>query len=234
VPENLFGVIAIAAGENRSMILKSDGTVTIWQPGSLNDPPARATNVVSIDGGFETFIALRENGTVVVWGGLANPSGTDDPSLTNITAVSLAHRNQMFLNGDGTVLGSPELSNVVAIAAGNTFGLALKGDGTVAGLGIEVPADLEGVTAIAAGGFGLAITTNPPQPRLAMTITSRGDLGVLSTVSVPNYVLESATDSGSFSEVAGYSNAFYPTNAEAFEFKVAPDASMRIFRLRKR
>ena len=133
-------------------------------------------------------------------------------------------------NNDPTI---PGLSNVVAIAAGNGFGLALKNDGTVAGIGIDVPADLSGVTAIAAGGFGLAITTNPPQPRLAMSINSIGEVGVLSTVSVPNYVLESATSSGGFTEVAGYTNAFYATNSEAFEFKVTPDAKVRIFRLRK-
>jgi len=233
VPVNLFGVTAIAAGESRSMALKSDGTIQVWQPHSLANPPAKATNVIAIDGGFESFIALRQNGTVVTWGGLSNPGGMLDNNLTNIATVSVAHLYTMLLNQDGTVVGSPGLSNVVAVAAGNNFGLALRSDGTVVGVGIDVAAELSGVTAIAAGGFGLAITTNPPQPRLAMMLTSSGEIGVLSTVSVPNYVLESATQVGGFTEVPGYTNAFYATNSEAFEFKVTPDANMRIFRLRK-
>jgi len=233
VPPNLFGVTAIAAGTDRSMALQSDGTILGWRRHSLSDPPGKATNVVALDAGFESFIALRKDGTVVTWGGLSNPGGMFENNLTNIAAVSLAHLYTMLLNGDGAVVGSPGLSNVLAIAAGNNFGLALKNDGTVTGIGIDVPADLSGVTAIATGGFGLAITTNPPQPRLAMTMNSNGQIGVLSTVSVPNYVLESATQAGAFSEVPGYTNAFYATNSEAFEFKVTPDANVRIYRLRK-
>ena len=68
---------------------------------------------------------------------------------------------------------------------------------------------------------------------LVMSITSNGGLGVLSAVSVSNYVLESATAGGGFTEVARYTNAFYATNSEAFEFKVTPDANVRIFPLRK-
>ena len=229
-----YGIIAIDGG----LLLRSDRTVM------------GVSNVVSMDAGVGAgsgTVLVKDDGTVVV---LGMPGGGG--GISNIIACSVGSGPFSFttlLRADGrVVVGSllalsillrtedptvPGLSNVVAVAAGYNFGLALKDDGTVKGISIDVPPDLDGVTAVSAGGFGLAITTNPPQPRLAMTITGGGEVGLVSTLSVPNYILESATGTGAFSEVPGYTNAFYATNSEAFEFKIAPDVPMRIFRLRK-
>lgn len=226
----LFGIIAIDGG----LFLRSDRTVL------------GISNVVSMDAVGSSTVFVKSDGTVIITG--FGVSGGNN--FSNLIAASMGTGPSiytMLLRADGHVMAGTlpglvltpydptiaDLSNVVAIAAGYNFGLALKDDGKVAGVGIDVPADLTGVIAVSAGGFGLAITTNPPQPHLAMTVTTSGELGVLSTLSVPNYVLESATGFGGFTEVPGYTNAFYATNSEAFEFKVTPDATMRIYRLRK-
>ena len=229
-----YGIIGIEGG----LLLRSDRTVM------------GVSNVVSMDAGVGAgsgTVLVKDDGTVVV---LGMPGG--GAGISNIIACSVGSGPFSFttlLRADGRVVAGsllalsillrpedptvPGLSNVVAVAAGYNYGLALKDDGTVKGISIDVPSDLDGVTAVSAGGFGLVITTNPPQPRLAMTITGSGEMGVVSTLSVPNYILESASGSGGFSEVPGYTNAFYATNSEAFEFKIAPDVPVRIFRLRK-
>ena len=228
-----FGIIAIESG----LLLRSDRTVMA------------VSNVVSMDavaGPGGGLVLVKDDGSVVI-SGLGWFGGVTFSNMIAGSMGSLPFSYTTLLRADGRVIAGnllvlgfpsedptvPGVSNVVAVAAGYNYGLALKNDGTVTGIGIDVPTDLNGVTAIAAGGFGLAITTNPPQPHLAMTINGSGEVGVVSTLSVPNYILESATGSGTFGEVPGYTNAFYATNSEAFEFKIAPDVPMRIFRLRK-
>ena len=73
--------------------------------------PAGLSNVVSVAAGYGASVALRNDGTVVGWGG-------NDVGWTNPPA---------------------DLRDVVAISAGISHGLALKRDGTVAGWGDMLP-----------------------------------------------------------------------------------------------
>src|SRR4051812_17891874 len=73
----------------------------------LSVPPS-ATNVVAIYSGGFHGVALRANGTVVVWGNIPIGAGT--------------------LPG-GDLQPPAALSNVVGVAAGDYFNVALKSDG---------------------------------------------------------------------------------------------------------
>ncbi|HLP77087.1 MAG TPA: immunoglobulin domain-containing protein, partial [Candidatus Paceibacterota bacterium] len=170
VPSGLTNAVAVAAGMDYSLALKSDGTVVGWvSDGSLlTNLPPNLTNVVAIAAGEYHSLALNADGRVVAWG--QNSSGeTDVPSdLTNAVAIACGVVDSLALRADGTVsvwganfagqTNVPSgLSNVVAIAAGGWKALALKADGTVVAWGsdsfgdTQVPSDLTNVVAIAAG-----------------------------------------------------------------------------------
>jgi alpha-tubulin suppressor-like RCC1 family protein len=239
VPADLYGVIAIAAGYQRSIALKTDGAIVQWGPGNTGPdlPPGYATNIIAVDAGFEGNVALRDDGTLITWGGLLNPGGYNPPTVSNLVAVSIGRLYVLGLHNDGTVYGSPvALSNVVAVAAGgDSMGLALNNDGTVIGWGgATAPAGLTGVSALAAGGFGLVITTNaPPSPVLALS-QAGGQVVIEHPVSVPGYLLE-ASDALSFKfvEVPGYTNAFIFTNSQNQGFSLTPSGDLKILRLRR-
>ncbi len=109
VPGDATNIIAVAAGYNHALALRSDGTVEGWGLSELGaiSIPAGLSNVVAVAAGDNHSLALRNDGTVVAWG----------------------------YNGYGEISVPAGLSNVVAIAAGNFFSLALKADGTVSGWG---------------------------------------------------------------------------------------------------
>lgn len=141
-------VVAIAAGYNYSLALKSDGTVWAWgsqaygelgtgvSSGNNTTAPTQITglsDVVAIAAGYANHsLALESDGTVWAWGD--NAYG----ELGNNTTT----------NSD-VPIQVPGLSGVVAIAAGYEFSLALKGDGTVWGWGLN-----------AYGALGTGATTN--------------------------------------------------------------------------
>jgi hypothetical protein len=121
---NYSNVVAVSSGPP----VKSDGTV-------INDPydpaPPGLTDVVATAGGVGFYLALRRDGTVVVW-------GTPNNSVVSKTPQGL--------------------SNVVSIAAGDVFAAVLKSDGTVIAWGdngfgeTNIPSGLTNVTAISAAG----------------------------------------------------------------------------------
>jgi hypothetical protein len=97
----LSGVTAIAAGDSeRSLALKSDGTVVGWGSdwNGQTTIPAGLSGVTAIAAGSSHSLALKSDGTVVGW-------GTGDYGQTTIPAG---------------------LSGVTAIAAGAYHSLALK------------------------------------------------------------------------------------------------------------
>ena len=159
--QNLAGVKAIAARDNTSYALLSDGTVWWWGEESVWDEifgggharPVRwwdVTDAVAIS----PPLALKTDGTVWAYSlDTAYPlkGGLRAPGLSGVVALASGGRfNNLALTGEGNVwvLGTPlsqagigkwygsvtrvsELSGIVAIAAGARNSLALKRDGTV-------------------------------------------------------------------------------------------------------
>lgn len=137
--------------------------------------PLSATNVVAISAGMQHGVALRNDGTVVVWGNLPKDGGMLDggalkppPGLSNVVSVAAGSGQNVALRVDGTLVGWGEnsfgrqnglagWSNVVAVSAGHTHTLALRADGTVLRAGwnndgqLDLPRDIDDYIAVAAG-----------------------------------------------------------------------------------
>ncbi len=128
--QDATNIVAIAAGRSFSLALKSDGTLLAWGAnfsGELGDgsstdrttPVAvggsNSNNIVAIAAGLNHSVALKKDGTVLVWGS-----------------------DEFGQLGDGTALedkSTPVViggaTNIVGIAAGGFHTLALKSDGTM-------------------------------------------------------------------------------------------------------
>ncbi len=124
---DLDNVIAVAAGTDHSLALKSDGTVWVWggnDMGQLGDGtntyksnPVHNKNlegIIAIAAEYGHSFALKSDGTVWTWGNNTNGQLGDGTYTSRNTPVQVKN-----------------LSDVTAIAAGNGHGLALKSDGTV-------------------------------------------------------------------------------------------------------
>jgi alpha-tubulin suppressor-like RCC1 family protein len=137
--ENLTGVIAISAGDDYSMALKSDGTVWSWgynYYGQLGNgengydadsfTPVQAkdlTGITAIAAGYYHSMALKSDGTVWAWGENSDGqlgNGTTDDS--NIPIQVIGPRGVGFLAAS-------------KIAGGSDHNLSLSNDGTVWGWG---------------------------------------------------------------------------------------------------
>ena len=196
------------------LAVTSDGRVEVW--GREGHPPtAEIPGVITAAGGWAHIVALKSDGTVVVWGD--NSVGQLDmpPNLDSVVAVAAGGNHTVALKGDGTVVAWGEnffgqlnvpldLSNVVAIAATEHHSLALKRDGTLAAWGqryfggdITPPAGLTNVIAIAASGpRNLALVSFPPErPTLTISASSLGQLTIrLSGEANRVYAIETSAD----------------------------------------
>ena len=167
-PLTVTDVLAIAAGEFHSVLVKDDGTVIAWG-GNANgqtNVPSNLTNAIAAAAGYSHTLVLKADGSIVAWG--QNDLGqTNVPAnATNIIAVAAGGKQSLALKKDGTVLqwgltNAPipaGLTSVTAIAAGTNFCLALLSNSTVVAWGANgsgqtnVPVNLSNVVAIAAGG----------------------------------------------------------------------------------
>jgi len=171
-PSDVTNVVALAAGDNHGVALRSDGTVVAWggnYAGQTN-VPAGLTNVVSVAAGSTHSLALRRDGTVAMWGRLYSSFITTVPAdATNVVALALGPGSQhgLMLRADGTPIdwGSsytatipPEAKNIVQLAAGSASSAALRADGTVIqwGIGVgnnlpPVPSSATNIVALASG-----------------------------------------------------------------------------------
>ena len=178
VPGGLSNVVAVAAGANHNLALKSDGTVIAWGDDTYGqtDVPLDLAGVVGIGAGLNHSLAIKSDGTVVAWGavGYGGYGQTSVPlGLSNVVAVSGGPFHSLALKNDGTVVSWGLMTTVpggltaTAIAAGpGPFSsTALTSNGSLINwgmIGVAPPAGLSNVIAITMSpfsnpGYGMAV-----------------------------------------------------------------------------
>lgn len=163
------GAAKVAAGDDHSLALRSDGTVVAWGVNNLGqcEVPAGLHEVVDIAAGYRHSLALRSDGSVVGWGQNEHGQANGSAAGMNLMAVAAGCGHSLALTVDGRIVGwgrnhagqrhMQDLSGVVAIAAGGAHSLALKADGSVSARGANtagqtnVPTSLGFAVAVAAG-----------------------------------------------------------------------------------
>ncbi len=152
-----------------SHVLKSDGTVVDWYG------DVKWTDIVSIDGGYNNFAALKSDGTVVHYKYYdAKDYGQDNVSgWRNIVAVECGSNYTVGLRSDGTVIATgyngygqcdvEDWTDIVAISVSGNRTMGLKSDGTVVFAGddredvcdVEDWSDIVSITTCSDGTFGM-------------------------------------------------------------------------------
>jgi hypothetical protein len=192
-PRWLNNIKSIAAGYQANFAVTSRGLVENWvQLGrsGFGSYPLDLSNIVAVAAGASQNIALKEDETVVAFGG----GPVEPPNLSEVIAIAAGCSHFLALKSDGTVVAwgqatvPPGLSNVVAIAAGEYHSLALKAEGTVVAWGSNlygegsVPDGLSNITAIAAGAAHNLALDRSGKVR-AWGLNSTGQLNVPSALS---------------------------------------------------
>jgi len=143
-PVPLIGVTAVAAGENHSLALKTDGTVWAWGYnlwGQLGDNNAGNENLPVVTGFKETALspsvtgiaAGRVHSLVLLSDGTVESAGGNNYGQLGLgTSDTYPHPwppSNHVLAGEST--NGTYLSGIVAVAAGRDHSVALKDDGSV-------------------------------------------------------------------------------------------------------
>ena len=165
------GVVAISAGVEFALALKSNGTVIAWGSntyGETDVPAAAQSSVVAISAGCRHALALKSNGAIVAWGDTYHGM-TDVPALPSgfrYTAVaagcyhslalmsSSTIKNRIVAWGDNYYLQTNvpvvyvgplpfPIWGLKAIDGGDTMSLAIKSDGTVVAWGTNTNAQMD-------------------------------------------------------------------------------------------
>lgn len=163
----LSSMTAVAAGQDTSLSVRSDGTVWAWganNVGNLGDgtttrrfAPVQVhglTGVVSVSASSYGSMALKSDGTVWTWGSNAQGQLGDGTTTDRLTPVQV-----------------PGFTNGAAVARGARHTLAQRADGTIwvwglnvgeqTGMGYVSPVQVEGL-------IGIALATGQYQAFIVM------------------------------------------------------------------
>ncbi|WP_052419747.1 RCC1-like domain-containing protein [Hyalangium minutum] len=137
----LTGVVAVAAGEDHSLALKSDGTVWAWGyngSGRLGDGTTTSRNtpvqvvgltgVVAVAAGYSHSLAVKSDGTVWAWGeGYDGQLGGGD--LFSVSYNNPTPKKVLGLSGGRSVAASKAYSLALTQSTGtlSSFGLNWEG-----------------------------------------------------------------------------------------------------------
>ena len=160
----------IAAGQNHTVGMKSDGAVLGAGAGYLGVSEVSGwTSIVAVSASSYHTVGLRSDGTVLAAG--INGNGQCDVSgWTGIVAVSAGNGHTVGLRSDGTVLAAGANDNgqcdvsgwtdIVAVSAGDSHTVGLRSDGTVLAVGANGngQCDVSGWTDIVAISAGSGYT----------------------------------------------------------------------------
>ncbi|HLY74751.1 MAG TPA: RCC1 repeat-containing protein [Planctomycetota bacterium] len=127
----LSGVIAVGAGSNYDLALRSDGTVWGWgdnstgQMGAATSSALQSTpvqipglsSIVAIAAGYDHGMALASDGSVWTWG--------------NNSTGQLGNGLFTFVASANLPAQVPDLTGVISISAGQQTSLAIRQDGTL-------------------------------------------------------------------------------------------------------
>ena len=159
--------IAIAAGGNHSLALRSDGTIAGWGYNEFGQAsPPDGNNFKAIAAGGSHSIGLKSDGSVVGWG--YDGSGQADlPAGKDYTAIAAGGYHSLALRKDHSIAAvgdnyfhqvtPPAGYSFTAVAAGGYQSLALKLDGSIVAWGRDncgqnTPPSGNNYIAIATGG----------------------------------------------------------------------------------
>ena len=169
-------VVAVAAGGDHSLALRTDGGVVAWGDNTYgqNTVPPSVSNVVAIAEGDTSSLAMRSDGTIVAWGdntyGLTNVPASVFGAAQIAAGATVAEAlmpNGLVIAWDNATPSqkagySPTgTTNIVSLAARGANYLALCANGSVVSWGNTAPPALTNAIAVAAGAFhGLALQAN--------------------------------------------------------------------------
>jgi len=103
----------VVLGSDQQFITFTGGRVVAWNADGVfqTNLPPDLSNVVAVAAGPDHNLALRNDGTVVAWGGYYNNNGTYvrmtvPRDLTNAVAIASGYSHALALRSDGTVVVS--------------------------------------------------------------------------------------------------------------------------------
>jgi len=162
--------LAVAAGENHSLGVRSDGSVAAWGDWGYGqcDVPSPNADFIAVAGGSRHSLGLKSDGTIVAWGSNGNLQRNVPAPNADFVAVAAGYHHSLGLKSDGTIVawgfngyGQCDVplpnADFVTVAAGAFHSLGLKSDGMIVALGwnnygqCDVPLPNTDFVAIAGG-----------------------------------------------------------------------------------
>jgi len=124
MPAAATNVVALAAGYDHSLALRSDGTVVGWGNDTYHqiDIPVGLSNVVAVGGGYAHSLALKSDGALIGWGNNDYNQASAPPGLSNVTSISVGYYHNIAFSGDGKiVIWGGNFWNQLAIPDGSSL-----------------------------------------------------------------------------------------------------------------